>query len=210
MVTLYVEGGGDRDQLHSACRQGLREFLEKAGFHGHMPRIRAKGGRTKAYDSFRTALAKGTAAMLLVDSEGPVAPQHQSGNDETWQPWLHLRQRPGDHWDKPQGATDADCHLMAQCTESWLLADGAVLRNYFGQGFRDTALPGASRPIEDVPKEEVQRALATATRNSQTKGEYNKGRHSFELLAKIDPAKVASKCPWAARFLKLLRQRAAS
>ena len=209
MVALSVEGGGDGGALRAELRNGLQAFLERAGFRGKMPKIYLKGGRQNAFNSYRDALAAGQDAMLLVDSEAPVQPSHQSGAYEDWRPWLHLNQHHGNGWVRPQGAADSDCHLMAQFMESWLLADREALQDFFGQGFRSAALPPVARPVEDIPKADAQRALAAASRASKTKGEYNKGDHSFELLAKLDPAKVAAKCPWAARLLKLLGQRLA-
>ena len=129
MVKLYVEGGGDSAALKTACREGFARFLEKAGLSGHMPRIVACGGRQDAFDSFCTALKNGEPALLLVDSEAPVAFAAQLGDATVkdvrsqWLPWLHLLHRPGDGWEKPAGAQDMQCHLMVQCMESWLLAD---------------------------------------------------------------------------------------
>jgi hypothetical protein len=206
VVKLYVEGGGDTAALKSACREGFARFVEKTGLKGHMPRVVACGSRRDAYESYCTALAAGDAAMLLVDSEAPVAAAHQTGAPETWLPWQHLAQRPGDLWSKPANATDSACHLMAQCMESWLLADGATLKAYFGQGFKETYLPAASSSqVETMAKPQVYQALANATRDCKTKSSYNKGQHSFKLLGLIDPAKVATAAPWANRFLQSLR-----
>ena len=72
-VTLYVEGGGDTNALKTACREGFREFITKAGIKGR-PRIVACGTRRDAFESFCTAIDQGEAAMLLVDSEAPVSP----------------------------------------------------------------------------------------------------------------------------------------
>src|SRR5580658_3722390 len=92
-MRLYVEGGGDTKLLRTACREGFSIFLGRAGLRGHMPRIVACGGRRQADDDYCTALKQGAhAAMLLVDSEDPVA---------TNAPWVHLSQRAGDEWDYP-------------------------------------------------------------------------------------------------------------
>jgi len=206
VVKLYVEGGGDTAALKSACREGFARFIEKAGLKGHMPRIVACGSRRDAYDSFCTALDSGDAAILLVDSEAAVAAIHQTGAPDAWLPWQHLALRPGDHWPKPANAADSACHLMAQCMESWLLADGATLKTYFGQGFKETCLPAASiNQVETIPKPQVYQALADATHNCKTKTSYSKGQHSFKLLGLIDPAKVAVAAPWASRFMQALR-----
>ena len=136
--------------------------------------------------------------MLLVDSEAPVNPEHQAGQAADWQPWRHLKAR--DNWPEPAGATDADCHLMVQCMESWFLADRDTLAGYFGHGFRGNALP-ATDAIEGIAKEQVMDGLQQATHACPTKGRYNKGQHSFELLGKIRPRRVCDQSPWARRFI---------
>lgn len=204
MVKLYVEGGGDGKTLRTACREGFSKFLEEAGLEGHMPRIVACGSRRDAYDSFCTAIESGESAYLLVDSEAPVASQYQRGESETWLPWQHLKQRPGDDWDKPAKAAETDCHLMVQCMESWLLADVSTLKTFFGQGFKENQLPSAANAVEDVAKQDVYRSLANATRNCKTKAPYGKGEHSFKLLAMIKPATVMLAAPWAKRFIETI------
>lgn len=207
MVKLYVEGGGDTAALKSACREGFAKFIEKAGLKGRMPRIVACGSRRDAYDSFCTALALGHPAMLLVDSEAPVAAIHQTGAPEIWLPWQHLAQRPGDQWPTPANAADNACHLMTQCMESWLLADSATLKAYFGQGFKEAHIPAASsNQVETVAKQQVYQALAESTRNCKTKASYSKGQHSFKLLGLVDPTKVSAASPWASRFTQALRE----
>jgi hypothetical protein len=138
---LYVEGGGgDVSSLKTACRKGFRDFLNKAGLEGSMPRIVACGGRRQAYDRFCIALKQGKqAAMLLVDSEEPVS---------VASPWDHLLQRKGDQWEKPPGSADDDCHFMVQCMESWFLADRDTLRTFFGQGYQANALPAVGVPLK--------------------------------------------------------------
>jgi hypothetical protein len=122
MVKIYVEGGGDRKDLKSKCREGFSNFFEKAGFKGRMPRIMACGGRKSTYDDFCTALEIAEAEefiMLLVDSEDPV----QDG----MAPWTHLAAREGDGWSRPAAAVDDTAHLMVQCMEAWFLADKDTL-----------------------------------------------------------------------------------
>ena len=194
-LELYVEGGGDAKALRGRCREGFRRFLEHAGLRGHMPRIVACGGRDSAYEDFKTALGQGRSAMLLVDSEAPVI---------AGAPWAHLAAR--DAWAPPPGATDSQCHLMVECMESWFLADRATLQSFFGQGFKVAALPADARPIESIPKAEVYQSLASATKDCKTKARYGKGEHSFDLLGRIEPAKVTVASPWADRFVSDLKK----
>ena len=201
MVKLFVEGGGEGKVLRTECRQAISEFLKKAGLAGCLPRMVASGSRGQAYDDFCTAVRSSEPALLLIDSEGPVPPECQAGEPETWRPWAHLAQRADDGWSMPVGATDRHCHLMVECMESWFLADRATLAAFFDPGFRPTALPADTRAIESVGKVQLFDALRAATKDCKTKSQYGKGEHSFKLLASIDPLKVVAASPWAKRFV---------
>ena len=89
--------------------------------------------------------------------------------------------------------------------ENWFLADRETLRTYFGQGYRDAALPAPTRNIETVPKDSSIDALKTATKDCKAKIRYGKGEHSFAILGRIDPAKVTAASPWAARFVTAVK-----
>ena len=201
-MTLYVEGGGAA-ALKTECRKGFRAFLQRAGVRRE-PKIVACGTRRHAYERFCLALSAGDTAYLLVDSEAPVMAAHQAGPPDTWHPWGHLKARPGDGWDKPSGAEDRHCHLMVECMETWFIADAGTLATYFGQGFAPNALP-RRHDVEAIAKVTIFGTLSAATRACKTKAHYGKGAHSFEILARIDPAKVTSASPWAGRFIAALR-----
>ena len=199
-VTVYVEGGGTRRVSKKRCRQGFSEFFRNAGLSGRMPRIFAGGGRQTAYDSFHTALAKAAEndfAVLLVDSEGPVAARSDS--------WLHLSNQ--DKWEKPQGATDDNTYLMVQCMEAWFLADKDALARYFGDGFNENSLPRRA-DVEGVSKRDIARGLKMATRQCKQKGVYHKGRHSFAILAELDSERVTTGSPHARRLIDTLLAKA--
>ena len=196
-VRIYVEGGGDHNKaLDTECRRGFREFFRKAGMDRRMPRIVSCGGRSGAYKSFRTSHENAAAddfPILLVDSEAQV-----SGGDV----WEHVRTRDG--WQRPDGATPDQLHLMVQAMEAWFHADKEKVEEYYGRGFRPGAL--SQRPeIDNIPKADLFAGLKAATRACPTKGEYSKGGHSFEILALIDPAKVRDSSPvHAGRLLHVL------
>ncbi len=193
---LFVEGGGNQnDALKTECRRAFTALLEKAGFKGHMPRVVACGGRRNAYEQFCTAIRGGEAAILLVDSEAPVAAED---------PWQHVAQRPGDEWERPAGATEGHLHLMVQCMEAWFLADRRTLGDFFGQGFHENSLPAATCVPEDLDKLDLYRRLEQATRRTKTKGAYDKGKHAFKLLARLDPDLVRKAGGWAERFFATL------
>jgi hypothetical protein len=195
-IKIYVEGGGERNDLRTECRRGFTEFFKKAGFVGSMPRIVVCGSRSDAYADFCVAMKQAQAddfIILLVDSEAAI----EYGSD----PWHHLKVRDG--WDKPPHITTEQAHFMVECMENWLLADQEVLIKYYGNKFNVKALPQNPK-IEEIPKKDVMNGLREATRNTQ-KGSYNKGGHSLDLLARIDAAKVIDKAPYAYRLIKILR-----
>ncbi|MBN1510158.1 MAG: DUF4276 family protein [Sedimentisphaerales bacterium] len=196
-VKVYVEGGGEGDALRTECRRGFRKLIENAGFKGRMPGIVACGRRRDAYEDFCTAVenaAQGEFPLLLVDSEAPVSSA----------PWDHLKTRDG--WDRPAQAVDGQAHLMVQCMEAWFLADRDALTKFFGQGFRSKALP-QNREVEEISKEDLSQGMERATRDTHTKGAYEKGKHSFKLLATLDPSKVQSASEHARRFFDTLRSK---
>ena len=186
---VYVEGGG-RKALDRECRRAFGAFLSKAGVPQGTVEIEACGPRGEAYRTFSANFRKGSPAILLVDAEGPVTTQ------STWQ---HLKDN--DNWDRPANVADGQCHLMVQIMESWFLADVRTLESFFGTGFRRQALPRNSR-IEDVSKQDVLNGLEQATQ--ATGSRYNKGRHSFEVLAMLDPEKVMKASPYANRLIESL------
>ena len=105
----------------------------------------------------------------------------------------------GKIWSQPDQSAEQNAHLMVQCMESWFLADMDALAAFFGDGFNSGALP--RRPdVENVSKRDLERGLRRATRPS-SKGEYHKGRHSFEILAELDPGRVIAASPHAKRLI---------
>ncbi len=149
-VKIYVEGGGAHNKaLETECRRGFSAFFEKAGLRGRMPGVVRCGGRQQAYERFRTAHGRpkreDELPILLVDSETAVVERSS---------WDHVRRRPGDGWERPQGASEDQIHLMVQAMEAWFHADRAALQAYYGQGLRAAAL--SQRPdIESIPKAEL-------------------------------------------------------
>ena len=199
-VKIYVEGGGDSNQLKRKCRRGFSRFFEKAGCKGKMPRIIACGSRNNTFGDFCTAIKNSATdeyPILLVDSEDPVIARHHD------KPWAHLKSR--DDWSQPANSTDQQAHLMVQCMENWFLADPNCLKEFFGQNFQETALPG-NQAIETISKQQVFSALKQATRHTR-KGKYGKGAHSFNILENLDPRKVQNASPWAKKLIDRLCNR---
>ena len=193
---IYAEGGGEGQLLDTLFRQAWTEFFKSAGLAGRMPRIVRGKGRLRTFDLFATAVRNprpGELPLLLVDSEGPVAPTHSV--------WQHLKAR--DDWERPGGSSDDQAFLMVQIMETWFLADRASLRRYFGASLREEHLRAWPTP-EAVPKADVLSALEKATAGCSR--HYAKGKVSFELLGQLNPALVEAACPHANRLLDRLRR----
>lgn len=187
---LIVEGGGNRKSSKVDCRRGFRKFLENANVQ-RLPRIVAGGGRQQAFEKFKEAHSQGHPVILLVDREAPVAAAHRDN------PWHHLKSR--DRWKTPASAKAEQCHLMVQLLESWFLADPQKLADYFGQGTNLQKLLGV-QDVEQVTKHDVYSRIHLATK-ATSKGSYDKGRDTCEILSRLDPQKVARSSRFAQRFL---------
>lgn len=196
-IKIYIEGGGEGHLLDTLFRQGWTAFFKASGLEGRMPRIVRGQGRQRTFELFVTAVENpepGVLPLLLVDSEEPVAESHTA--------WQHLKARAADDWDRPTGARDDQAFLMVQVMETWFLADRDLLRSYFGSALRENHLK-VWPSLAAVPKATVLRALDQAT--AACSPCYAKGKVSFDLLAKLNPAKVEQACPDAKRLLDHLR-----
>ena len=199
--TLYVEGGGDYKDLQSECRRGFTKLLTNMGFKGRLPKVRASGPRNIAFDDFQTALKQGrTHPILLVDSEDLVKEANSLNNPSG--AWQHLKSR--DKWQRPKAASDDQAQLMVTTMETWLVADPNALIKHF-PSMNSTKLPD-DNDLESRTKDDILAALKRATSGSN-KGEYKKGRDSFDLLAKLNPDELKSKLPHFRRFVESLDAR---
>ena len=193
-ITIYMEGGGDSKDGKVALRQGMDTLLaplkraaERNALHW---KLVCCGSRSAALRDFRNAVQAGRGGFVaLVDAEGPVSED----------PRRHLASR--DEWDVTFADDDA-VHLMVQVMETWIVADADALADYYGKGFRRSALPGAKN-LEDVPKIDVEQALRRAT-ESTTKGRYHKIGHARDLLGRIDPRRVRQRCGHCDRLFNKL------
>lgn len=199
---VYVEGGGKGKDLPIRCQEGFHKFIAAAGVQ-NKPRVVACGTRRNAYDRYCTAIQNNQAALLLVDSEAPVHEHHQPSREvpNGWKPWAHLLQCDG--WKQPPNSEDEHCHLMVQMMEHWFLADPEALSVVFKDGFNENALP-KTRPLEAISKDDLTKGLNKAIKGTAAK-EYDKGRHSFDVLGKTNPIKVTAASPWAKRFIDVLK-----
>lgn len=193
---IYIEGsriGSNSKQDQILCRRGFRALLEKAGFSGRMPGLTACGPRGDAFADFKVAHSvrrTGDYVAMLLDSEDPVTDIEKT--------WDHLHQRDG--WTKPNAAEDKQVLFMTTCMETWIVTDRAALREHYGSRLQENALP-ALQDMEGRNRHTVQNALISATRNCSNA--YAKGRRSFEILEKLNPATLQA-LPSFARIKRIL------
>jgi hypothetical protein len=192
---VYLEGGGDSKELHARCRKGFRELLEKSGFRGRMPKLVACGRRLAVYDDFGIEHSKSNEACyvgMLIDSEVPVTDVNAT--------WEHLRQH--ENWAKPGGANNDQVLFMTTCMESWIIADRRALAEHY-ERLQVSAFPDLV-DLEGRERERIQGALVHGTRNCSNA--YAKGKRSFEILAKLDPATLEQHLPSFVRVRRILGQ----
>jgi hypothetical protein len=77
---------------------------------------------------------------------------------------------------------------MVQAMEAWFMADIDTLKNFYGQGFKEKAIPKKSN-VETIEKDLLEPNLKAATRDT-SKGEYQKIKHASKLLGMLDVDKV--------------------
>jgi len=194
---LYVEGSGVGKDLHARLKEGLGKLLENSSFRGRMPRLFISGGRTQAFDDFEAAHAQWGAqeyVAMLVDSEEPLADLEAS--------WQHLLVR--DHRPRPGGADDDQVLSMTTCMETWIVADRRALAEHYGACLQENALPPLV-DLEERARHEVQDRLMHATRNCSNV--YRKGKRSYAILGKLDPATLQPPLPSFRRALRILDEK---
>ena len=204
-IAIYAEGGGDHPRPE--LRIGFDTLLRTQKEAAQARRLRWKmvpcGGRKATCDAFLDAVSMEPEVVnvLLVDSEEPIGAQTGDAKEDAAARRKHLKVRDGWNLD----AVDAErIHLMVQCMEAWIAADPEVLAAFYGQYFKANALP-ARQNLEEEPKQDLYDKLEKATSDKRlTKGRYGKIRHASELLKRIDPAKVAVRCPRFATFTRWL------
>ena len=182
-IRIYIEGGGDGKDTKAPIRRGFNNFFKELVQVARSKQIKWNitvcGSRNNAFRDFKNALADRPNAfvILLVDSEAPVKQP----------PWEHLKSR--DNWDSP-GVDDTHCYLMVQAMEAWLMADIDTLKRFYGQGFKENAIPKKSN-VETIEKDLLEPSLKAASRDTKSKGEYQKIQHASKLLEMLDIDKVS-------------------
>lgn len=198
---IYLEGGaGGRDSknLNIRCQKAFHELLDKMGFKGRKPRLKACGGRNAVYDDFCTAVRSGQDdyAAMWIDSEEPMKNVEAA--------WNHLKGvETVTAWERPAGAEDEQVLFMTTCMETWIAADRDALKRHFGHKLQESALPPA-HALEERPRHDVQDKLEKATKDC--KNAYAKGKRSFEALEEVTPEALDA-LPSFQRVRRILNQR---
>jgi hypothetical protein len=194
-IRIYIEGA-ERGKEEARLREGFRIFLDELyqlsrqnGFKFHRPVMCGAG--TEAYKDFKKAVRRNPDGInfLLVDSQKPVS--------DGVGPWTHLDC-------DSLGLDDSHCHLMTQAMEAWLIADLEALKEVYGKGFGENALPKS--PVEQIAVKDLIDSLKKATANTQ-KGKYHKTRHAPEILKKLNVAKIRQAAPYCDRLFKTLEEK---
>jgi hypothetical protein len=181
-IRIYIEGGGEGKNTKASLRQGFSFFFKELVQVAQSKKIKWDiilcGSRNNAFRNFKNALADHSNAfiILLVDSEAPVKQP----------PWEHLKSR--DNWDSPAGVDETHCYLMVQAMEAWFMADIDTLKKFYGQGFKENAIPKKSN-VETIEKDLLERSLKAASCDT-TQGEYKKIQHASKLLKMLEVDKV--------------------
>lgn len=189
-IAIFVEGGGaTRRDAQDRLRHGFETLLDSQKQAARRKRLRWQlglyGSRNEAFKAFRDATTKKQVdlVVLLVDSEEPVTDNAPSGRV------AHLKARDG--WDF-EAVDPSRVHLMTQCMEAWIVADPDELEAFHGPGFKKNALP-KRQVLDEEPKASLYTSLDAATKSTK-KGSYGKVTHASEILKRLRPSVVATRC----------------
>lgn len=189
-IAIFVEGGGaTRRDGQDRLRQGFDTLLDSQKQAARRKSLRWQlglyGSRNEAFKAFRDATSKMHVdlAVLLVDAEEPVADNTPSGR------LAHLKARDG--WDF-ESVDPSRVHLMTQCMEAWIVADPDKLEEFYGQGFKKNVLP-KRQVLDEEPKANLYSSLEAATKGTK-KGSYGKVTHASEILKRLRPSVVTTRC----------------
>lgn len=150
------------------------------------------------FDDFQTEHAQQGRAdyvAMLIDSETDSVADVEAT-------WTHLATHEG--WQQPAGAEDEQVLFMTTCMESWIVADRAALAKHWSNPTGKCAA-AAFANLEERRRDDVQNRLVHATRNCSNA--YAKGKRSFEVLEKLDPATLTQQLPSFARVRRILNDK---
>lgn len=202
-IRIYIEGGGKgRNKATTVTfNKGFNAFLWELRKQARAKNIRwsliSCGSTDETYRDFERSVKsnKESFNVLVVDADEAVA------DDETAREFLQKKHK---KW-KLKNIDDEQCHLMVQIMEAWFIADIDALKNYYGQGFNQNAIPKTIN-VEAIDKASVEIGLKNATRNTQ-KREYHKINHGCELLERVDSSKVRQAARHCENLFEVIRKK---
>jgi hypothetical protein len=196
---IYIEGGAKgagSKFLTIRCQEAFHKLLDRMGFKGRKPRLKACGGRKAVYDDFAIAHLQGKTGYVAmwIDSEEVVADSEAT--------WAHLKSCDG--WDRPDEAEDEQVLFMTTCMETWIVTDRSTLREHFGNELQESALSPLTN-MEIRHRHDIQAELNHATRDCSN--HFKKGERSFEILGKLNPDVLERYLPSFVRVTRILNKR---
>jgi hypothetical protein len=199
---IYLEGGASgagSKYLNIRCQEAFHKLLDRMGFQGRKPRLVAGGGRESVYDRFviEHSGKEASYVAMWIDSEEPVANSEEA--------WSHLEKTATvSQWRRPPDAQDDQVLFMTVCMETWIAADRDTLSLHYGGNLQENALPPLVN-LEKRGRHDVQDKLQHATRNCANA--YEKGKRSFEIFAKLNPATLEEYLPSFTRIRRILNEK---
>ncbi len=202
-IKLYVEGGGKGSHKRATIKlqQGFNAFFAELKESAQSKKISFKiipaGNTQSTYDDFIFSVKNSPQSfnLLLVDSD--------SATDENESAHAFL-QKKYKKW-KLKTVKDEQCHLMVQIMESWFIADIDALKEFYGHGFSESAIP-KNKNVEAIGKDKIESSLKTATAKTQKK-EYHKIEHGSKLLEFIKPQKVREAALHCERLFQIISEK---
>jgi Domain of unknown function (DUF4276) len=200
-AVIYLEGGAtgaNSKYLDSLCTRAFHKLLDKMGFTGRKPRLVACGGRNDVFNRFQTSLRNGgyDYIAMWIDSEEPMADRENA--------WEHLATvSTVAQWERPENVVDDQVLFMTTCMETWIVADRAMLRAYYGPKLMEQRLPTLTN-LETKNRHSVQQSLVSATENCASP--YRKGEHSYLIFEKVRPTALWE-LPSFSRITRILQDR---
>ncbi len=90
---------------------------------------------------------------------------------------------------------------MTTCMETWIVSDRSALQEHYGHKLQENALPPLNN-LEERNRYDVHDSLTHASRNCSNA--YAKGKRSFEIVGKLDPAVLRQHLPTFVRVDRVL------
>jgi hypothetical protein len=180
-VRIYFEGD---DQLRPGFHRFFSRVLDVQSRRHRIQFVALNGDPVGGYD-IAVRRHPNAVNILILDSEQPL--------DGT-----------GDREKQLTAYSAGRIFWMIELMEAWFLADREALRSYYGNQFRDAALPG-NPDVEAISKNDVREGLRTATRNT-SKGAYHKTKHAPKILERLAAESVRRNSRQCNRLFSVLSQ----